>query len=113
MTLNVLRRVRVAIMEARARFLVGAVALVLAISALTGCRSDGVGDSGPMTPNKLAQKVLDYNHKQNTANPLESVSCDPQSVQADGSGTYECTEMFQSGGMSWRTITVSPDGSWR
>jgi hypothetical protein len=93
------------------RVIVGAAAAALALAALTAC---GSGDSGPMTPDKLAQKMLDQNLKENTANPMTDVTCDPnpQSVQADGSGTYDCTEIFQSGGEGSRTVTVNPDGSW-
>jgi Protein of unknown function (DUF2510) len=89
---------------------VAAFLLLVVIGANLSSSASSAG--GPMTPDKLAQSVLDADHDQNTANPLSSVSCDPQSVQADGSGTYECTETFQSGGMSWPTITVNPDGSW-
>lgn len=98
-------------MSTRAHIPVTLLALVLTLICLTGC-NEAVSD-GPMTPYKLAGQILDRNHEQNTANPLVSVICDPSpDVRADGSGNYECTETFQSGGMSWVNFVVNSDGSW-
>lgn len=87
------------------------IALSLGVVVVSGCASSN--SSGPVTPEKLAQKVVDSNHKANTNNPMTNVQCYPQSdVKADGSGTYFCDEYFQSGGQSRAKVTVNPDGSW-
>jgi len=118
-------------MALRTRIITGAIAMALALIALAGCSGSAPSVSVPyspapivsapsvaasgntvvMTPNKLAQLVLAASAQQNSANPMVDVSCDPQTVLRDGSGTYECTESFESG-MSWRDFTVKPDGSW-
>ncbi|MFF1880156.1 hypothetical protein ACFVVC_01640 [Pseudarthrobacter sp. NPDC058196] len=88
------------------------IVLALTLVVATGCGSNNSG--GPVTPEKLAQKIVDSNHKANTNNPLTNVQCYPQSdVKADGSGTYFCDEYFQSGGQSRAKVAVNPDGSWK
>jgi hypothetical protein len=85
----------------------------LLLGACNDSDSGPLSTENPMTPNKLAERIVQKNHSQNTNNPLTSANCSPREVAKDGSGSYECTLNFESGGMSWPKVLVNPDGSWQ
>jgi hypothetical protein len=95
----------------KAMFISGGLAVLL----LGACNNSNIGPlsaDSPMTPNKLAQLIVEKASSKKTNNPLTSANCSPSEVAQDGSGSYECTLNFESG-MGWKKVQVSADGNWQ
>ena len=92
-------------------FIFGGLAALL-LGACNNSDSGPLSADSPMTPNKLAQLIVEKASSKKTNNPLASANCSPSEVAQDGSGSYECTLNFESG-MGWSKVQVSPDGSWQ
>lgn len=90
-----------------------ALGVMLLAFGTVGCGTQKIGSgtdmSLPLTPAKLSTALV--HRYSGGSDPAADASCDPQSTDSNGVGTYDCDIYFQAG-MGWKTVVVDRNGTF-